>query len=635
MLTGGPDTPAPAANLRQLASGFGREISALAAGTASTWVRLLPNLVSLTLLGWAAYHGSVLLGAQVALMSPWLVIAALALGVVIRLATLVIALRMVARYLGAPELMRQVIPEQVVQDERDRGLARLLTITLLPFLGVYAAFGYVNSFAQDVVFMSAFSVGTAGLLEQLNPISSVVTTAVVIAAAALLYFGRRSMDVWFERTGNVAAGFLAVFLEATLLLLVALSGFRIIETAQLWLHDRALMQWGETITDWLSGLLHLNLPDFIGAAWEFVRRIFWPVFWEVLTQPIAWLTLTALVFGSRVVGFADLWRVEARTAEPRATLAQRGRGRLAASTGARRVVLRVQATFLGDLDDKYLPSWQSLKLVLRAGWTFLAAYIVGFNVLRLAGEWLNTLTLQLIGGTPFAQAMALAPLVNLISDVLIMSLQFAFLGATFTRILTLAAAQPPVGRRLGRNLSTGWLTEMLAVVALLVVFTGASMLKPSDSAADRVAAIGQDAHLDTGVIRVEGVDYGCAVDVDQGGSVHTPAAFVLVRLAYLRPESSGEGVAVTLANGARRYRPGNWAAATPLPQPGFQDTVDLLFEVDPADLNGSLEAEITPSAAITAYHDVVHVPLGLPADADSNLTKRTISATNDIAEVAK
>jgi hypothetical protein len=115
---------------------FGQETLQLATAATGVWLRLLPRLIALTLLGWVAYNGAVFLGAELAQYSVWLLIPALSIGVVFRLATVVIALRSVATELGAPALLRQVAPAEAVDDDRDRSLSRLLGITLLPFLAV-------------------------------------------------------------------------------------------------------------------------------------------------------------------------------------------------------------------------------------------------------------------------------------------------------------------------------------------------------------------------------------------------------------------------------------------------------------------------------------------------------------------
>ncbi|HEX5908208.1 MAG TPA: hypothetical protein VFY56_14415 [Propionibacteriaceae bacterium] len=60
----------------------------------------------------------------------------------------IIILTLVGRELG----ISQLLPEDEREiDDRDTSLTRLVAITLLPFLGIYAAFGQVTEAAQRLV----------------------------------------------------------------------------------------------------------------------------------------------------------------------------------------------------------------------------------------------------------------------------------------------------------------------------------------------------------------------------------------------------------------------------------------------------------------------------------------------------
>jgi hypothetical protein len=229
----------------------------------------------LTLLGWVAYHGAVFLGAELAQYSAWLLIPALSVGVVFRLATVVIALRSVATELGAPALLAQVAPAETVDDDRDRSLSRLLGVTLLPFLAVYAAFGYVDSFARDVVLLSTDRFGPGELLQELNPLDSATTAAVTIALVVGLYIARRLLDRWQERTGGLFPALLAALVEAGGLFVVLLSAFRLVEGARLWLGERRVAQWWQASLDWATGWLHFDLPDLVLRVWVFLSGTIW------------------------------------------------------------------------------------------------------------------------------------------------------------------------------------------------------------------------------------------------------------------------------------------------------------------------------------------------------------------------
>jgi hypothetical protein len=617
---------APPQRLVAWGSAAAREFGGLTADTVAAWWRLLPTLAALTLMGWAAYHASVLGAAQVAIVNVWLIIPVLAAGVVAQLATLVIAIRAVAHRLGTVDLLHRVLGQEAAKDDRDRSLLRLLSLTLLPFLGIYAAFGYVQQFARDVVILSELSLGFGGLLSELNPVSSPVVGAVVVIAVLGLYVVRRLLDALFERRQNPLVGTAAVLVEATLVLLLALSGFRLFEQFGLWWHDRAVQQWWDLSVGWLTGWLHWDLPPLLRGAWNFLRDAFWPVFLDVISKPIAWLALAALVVGARIRSFAELWSTDVPVADD-AGWGTRIRARLTSATGIRRVVLRTQDAAFGDLDDKYLPVWQALRLVLKAGWVHLGAFVLAYGVLQLGGDWLVTGVLRLIGGVPVTTGLVTAPLIDLIPDVLVMSLQISLLAVALGRILQHQAhARDTDGTPAPTRRSRA--AEIAIVAALLVGFTAVWMARPSDSVAPRVGALGREGRLDAQLVRIDAVDYGTRLTVDQGRPTTTGAAFVVVRFACYRPGADGEAPQVDLVNGERTYHSGGWGWAPVLPQPGFENAGDVVFEIDPADLDSGLSARVSPGAGVTAFHDELLIPLGLADNAAVDLAGRGVVASD-------
>ena len=193
--------------------------------------------------------------------------------------------------------------------------------------------------------------------------------------------------------------------------------------------------------DWTTGWLRFDLPALVQQAWTFLAGTVLPVFWDVLSQPLAWLTLAALVFGSRVLTLGEVLHPGAVAPDGEAVgRAARLRIALAGAEGPRRAVLRLQQTFVGDVDDKYLPTWKSLRLVLRAGWSFLGAFVLLFSLVGFLGDWSVDAVKTAIGGQAVSVWIKVIPFLGLLPDVLGMSLQLALLGAAFVRILQL---RPP------------------------------------------------------------------------------------------------------------------------------------------------------------------------------------------------
>lgn len=603
---------------------FGGETLGLATSTARVWGRLMPRLLALTLLGWVAYHSAVLLASELAQLSPWLLILALAIGVVLRLATVVVALRSIATELGAPALLREVAAADAVIDDRDHSVGRLLGVTLLPFLAVYAAFGYVDVFARDVVLLSTYRFGPGELLGALNPLNSpaigITTAAVVIG----LYLARRLLDRWQARSGRILPALIGAVLESSLLLVVLLSGFRLVESAQLWLGDRKVAQWWQQAVDAVSGWLRIDLPDVVEQAWTFFATTIWPVLWDVLSQPVAWLTLAALVFGARALTLADVWH--AGQAGEGGTRLERLRSAVLRAEGPRRVLLKVQANLLGDVDDKYLPSWKSLRLVLRAGWGFLGAFVLLFNLVRFAGDRATGLIIGAMGGQPVGVGIRLYPFLDLLPNVAAMSLQLALLGAAFVRMLQLQAdsgSQPSEPARPWARVA-----EVTVVGALVVAMTSVTLLGQLPQQAVRSAAIGERARFFGGEVTVDAVQLGTRLElVTLNSTERTDGMFVVVRGRAIRPGPAAIQAAPTLVSGERRYDPGRWGNASLSPEPGFGEATDFVFEVQPTDVTAVMRIEFRSPGFLTYYPDLVSFQLGLDPTQVAGAKGRTITVT--------
>ena len=92
-------------------------------------------------------------------ISPWLTLILFAFSFVCLLTATVLILNLAGRELG----IRELLPEdERTVDDRDSSISRLLAITLLPFLGMYAAFGQVQEAANRVVVQQIVRYGVFG-----------------------------------------------------------------------------------------------------------------------------------------------------------------------------------------------------------------------------------------------------------------------------------------------------------------------------------------------------------------------------------------------------------------------------------------------------------------------------------------
>jgi hypothetical protein len=146
-----------------------------------------------------------------------------------------------------------------------------------------------------------------------------------------------------------------------------------------------------------------------------------------------------------VLSLAELWRkgqpylekVPGSTAFASHAERRRARGVTPPPPGVGRAAVELKEAFLGDIDDKYLPTFHSLRLVLRAGVVFLGSYVAVYSAIVMAGDGLNTLIDTLLGGRPIAFWFAYGPAIGLVSDAIFEPLRICLLAVAFRRCLEL------------------------------------------------------------------------------------------------------------------------------------------------------------------------------------------------------
>jgi hypothetical protein len=167
----------------------------------------------------------------------------------------------------------------------------------------------------------------------------------------------------------------------------------------------------------------------------------------VITQPLLWLAVAALVFGSRVLSLAELWRkgqpYAARVPGASAFAAYAEKRALRRPgpppKGVRLAAAQTRQAFFGDLDDKYLPTFHALRLVLRAGVLFLGSYVLAYSLVLIAKNYAQTLLNTVVGGHSFPFWVRWEPVFDLITDAPFETLRLCLLAVAFRRCLELFA----------------------------------------------------------------------------------------------------------------------------------------------------------------------------------------------------
>ncbi len=451
-LPGVDDTPAtgvPAARPRrqpELAELLA-DVRILVVDTVRVWWRLLPQLLAVYLLGW--------LGSQLALraavlagdVSAWLALVFFSFNFVALLASLVVILQMAGRELGVRDLIPQ---EEVALDGRDESITQLLAVTLLPFLGIYAAFGQAAEAASTLTVEQGIrsGLGSSGsILDVLNDTSQRHPWR-LLAIVVGVYLLRRALDLLHEHTGRHTLGLMVAFVESFFMLLVLLGGIRLLQRAALWLRDRTFWSWLAEVRDAAAAFLDrfaVDLPAVLHTLAAFLSEQVWPVLWEVVSQPIIWLAVAALIYGTQVLSLAELWRKGQSFADrvPGAGVFARHQDKRALRRvgppprGMQRAAAEVKEAFLGDVDDKYLPTFHSLRLVLRAGLVFLGSFILVYAVLQTVTSEAGVAIDRLLGGHTLPFWTVWNPWIDLIESLPFEPLRLCLLAVAFRRCLEL------------------------------------------------------------------------------------------------------------------------------------------------------------------------------------------------------
>jgi len=116
--------------------------------TGRVWWRLLPMIMGVYLFGWLGTELTLRVAVIAGDISPWLALMLFAFSFVCTLGAAIVILTLAGRELG----VRELLPEDEREiDDRDTSITRPLVITLLPFLGMYAAFGHVAEAANRLL----------------------------------------------------------------------------------------------------------------------------------------------------------------------------------------------------------------------------------------------------------------------------------------------------------------------------------------------------------------------------------------------------------------------------------------------------------------------------------------------------
>ena len=369
-----------------------RELGLLTRDLVSLWARFFPLLGGWFALGYgirfAAMQLAVIVGTERVIVGNLIFVLGLVawiLCLVLMIAALGPGLRF-DRAGNLPEELRGLYSVHSRQEVLLHGAA--------PFVALYA----VGGFAEEQV--DALQAAALAILNmdyhrfQLVRFDQWHVFAIMAGVAWLIQLGSGLVH---RRWPTLVTGVLQVGAKAT----VVLSAFIVVtelgRRLANWLSTRAFVGWladaWSAFLGWLPQwrFFSWELPEAVKAAGEFVIGTMVPGAVTVVVIPLAWLALTASVFG---------WRALERnligtSAAERALLD--GADRVLKSRAAQRVIdaaadgpLQAAVRLVRHIGADYLPVAQGVRLIARAGARFVAAYLVVYAVVALTqrvAEW--------------------------------------------------------------------------------------------------------------------------------------------------------------------------------------------------------------------------------------------------------
>ncbi|WP_345627546.1 hypothetical protein [Rugosimonospora acidiphila] len=298
---------------------------------------------------------------------------------------------------------------------------------LIPFLAVYASYGYlkqdlsnyVYSVLYDAVFNNAdiFNGGAIDVASRLPfSLTTSVVSVVVVSVVARFVLGKWKLAKRYGWLGIVGAYVEVIWISLVAGLLSQLNG-----TSHKWVEDRrvvhGLVSGLDAAVDHLgplAGLGHAVL-SIVGTLFDSVDT--------VIVVPVAWLAVGAVVYGYKIA-----------PAEPLAIELQELLDRRWSRMPG--VVRRVGAEAGASLRERFGPLIRGLQLLTRTGLRPMLLFCLAFVIIQPAATWLWEIERWLIGPHNLTQLwMPLSKTLSTFNDGVSLVLLVALLGSAVDRVL--------------------------------------------------------------------------------------------------------------------------------------------------------------------------------------------------------
>jgi hypothetical protein len=346
-------------------------------------------------------------------------------GVVGLLVFILVPITTMAAMIVMLRVLRSSLPWLSTVAETPKGGRRTLDAigsVLIPFLAVYASYGYLQADRSEYYYGTwiADPTGSVGLPDRL---SAVLVVAIVAAIGLRWALGRWSWAVRRPWLGIVRA-----YLEIVWIGIVASVIEPIREAGWSWLTDRRVVHWGVDATHRVG-----QIGDPVHRAMDWFGGLFSSAD-TVIAVPIAWLTVGAIVYGRQIV-VSDTTGRDAR-------LARKVARRLIRLP---RFVRRLIEPIRDGLRERFGPLVDGLRVLTRVGLASMVAFCLLFLLAQTAGVWLFELERALIGPRDlFHFWIPISDPLSVVNDAIQTVLLVCLLAAAADRVLSVQATAATV-----------------------------------------------------------------------------------------------------------------------------------------------------------------------------------------------
>lgn len=422
-------SPAPATPAERVRVWF-RDLGGVVAHGVRLWVRWWPVLLVLALLAVAGRYAAGWAAVNAAGVSNTLGWAVLVLAPLCMVAGIVAMLHVLRRDLPALAAIGRTRAPDDPTSGHERGLVDVLGSVFVPFLALYASYGFLaddrarflNTAAYRAFVENGFS------LTGERPDGSFVDLAtgwwvlLVVGVAVVL---RWAIGRWEGRSHRRALAFAGAYVEAFWLLVAATFATEQTERVWAWVETRRavsiVLEWWLTVLDALG-----PIAGPVDAVVDTVAGVLGNLD-DLVVIPIAWLTVGAVVYGHRL----------ADPARPR-------RAPLAAwqrvPAPVRRWSTEAAAPVVGDVRARFTALADGLRRLAVAGLGPMLVFALAFLLATRVEEGILLLGRVVTGPQDVDTWLAFAPMLSAVATAVGLTVTVALLAAGVDRVLRGQAA---------------------------------------------------------------------------------------------------------------------------------------------------------------------------------------------------